>query len=211
MLYTINSEIKINWFLLKIIFLLFLFLSIKGQINHLSAAGDESSQKEVLEYPATPKGVVEALLKAGFDVVSIKELVDMNGDVKERSQYFDEFHPVGHDCLPIVLDFKVLKLQQDSHEAKIKVKYEYIGYQCAESLHIKDKSTKEVIYRLSKKANLWKIYFPTNPPHISINTAIRLFKYQMEFKTKTSSKLINKKIKRNIDILKKYKKDHNLN
>jgi hypothetical protein len=144
---------------------------------------------------------VEAFVRAGFDVATTGKMLNI-GDVEEQFQYYKEHYPSGYDCFPIALSYKITKLKEDTNEARVKVAYEYIGDICAEVLHMDKKTKKEVIYRLDKSKKIWKIYFPTEPPYISVKTAIKLSEDLIKVHPK-----LKKKIERNISIFKKYYKE----
>ena len=160
-----------------------------------------------MTYPDTPEGVVEAYVKAVFDMIEVEKLAD--GNVEGRTKYYAQevlHDPTpGYDCLPISLGYEIKKSKVDGNKATVAVVYEdmgeNIGDLCCESLEKRKKFKDEVIFHLVKEKGLWKIRSP-DPMYISVNTAIRLSEYCMKNYPERKEK-----IKKTLSILKKYLKN----
>ena len=162
-------------------------------------ASAEQSEKELSSYPATPKGVVQAFLKAGYDVRSVKELGDY-GDVEARQKYFLSPHRGSFDCNTVVLGHRIAEVREDANKATVRVIYGGIGALCgAGHPFVLTKKNEEVKYILDKEDGLWKIRGPHHPPFISVRTAIEVSEYHMTIYPER-----NKALSKNIAILKQY-------
>jgi hypothetical protein len=149
---------------------------VADQVKILSQNQPPAS-KHLPPYPPTPEGVVQAFVKAGFDIKSIRELRE-TGDVDERLQYYAETYSPGYDCYDITLGYQIATIWEEATEAKVKVTYRNIGLICPQSLDLTTEKKEEITYRLIKTHELWRIGFPYGPPHISVATGIRLAEEQ---------------------------------
>jgi len=200
-----NIELKGRalFFSFRIVVLFLLLFQLP--LGHLSYA--DAQTKEIMTYPDTPEGVVEAYVKAVFDMIEVEKLAD--GNVEGRTKYYaqEALHDPtpGYDCLPIALGYQIKKSKVDDNKSTVEVVYddmgEDIGDLCGESLEKRKKFKHEVIFHLVKEKGLWKIRSP-DPMCISVNTAIRLSEYLMKNHPERKEK-----IKKTISILKKYLKN----
>jgi len=180
-----------------------LLLLAHGWIGLAVDAAGEEPQKATTAYPDTPEGVVEAYLKTVFQPATVKELSE-SGDVDEKFRYFEKRSSPGYDCFYIALGYKVSKLRQDEKNAKIAVTYDDVGSACGDGLDSRNRAPHKVIYHVAKKRGLWKIIAPYGPPHVSVKTAIQVYKRLMEVFPERRETL-----QTNIDSLKPYLKTLN--
>ncbi len=179
------------------VFIFVWLLSLQLLGNQTPGANTEPKAKSLSGYPATPEGVVEAFVQVDFDGIG-NEVI---GDIKKRLQYTTWDSWAGSDTFPISLKYKIIKLQENSEKAKIKVVHEYLGDVGIEFLEV-ERKPEEIMYYLKKEKDIWKITFPEHAPYISVKTAIRLLEWGIESYKKDAGRV--DKIKKHIITLKKY-------
>lgn len=177
---------------------LFLPLSMLSARLDTHAQESRASDACLAPYPGLPETVVEAFCKVDYDGIADEDI----GDVRKRLRYTtSEVYP-GYDCVPIALGYKVMKHTEEANEASVKVAYRTIGHLCGyESLRIEE-SDDEVTYRLQKREDLWKIYHPILPPHISIETAVKILNKALTRSISKRDPTIRHSIEKNIATLK---------
>jgi hypothetical protein len=165
--------------------------------NQVSEA--EIKEKNIINYPSTPEGVIEAFVRLDFDGTA-DELI---GDMRKKLRFVTWEIPYGSDISYIISEYRIEKFREDSREATAKVTYTVIGTLGGfEDLEMEKRDKKVIFYDLLKQKGLWKISSPAHPPYISVKTAIKILEFGMTYYKDDSEK--KGKIKRNIDILKKY-------
>jgi len=149
-----------------------------GHYDIVEILGGKRADRDMAGYPHTPEGVVEAYVKAGFDVASVRQLFG-SYEVKEQKRYVLDYFCPGWDCVDIVSGYKVTRNSEDQHVATVKVVYDGIGGVCGQFVSVGEKTEKTVIYDLIRHENFWKIRAPIEPPRISVKSAIELLDESM--------------------------------
>ena len=149
-----------------------------GHYEIVEILGGKRADRDMTGYPHTPEGVVEAYVKAGFDVASVRQLFG-SYEVKEQMRYVLDYFCPGWDCVHIVSGYKVTKTSEDQHVATVKVVYDGIGGVCGQFVSMGEKTERPVMYDLEKHEGFWKIRAPLEGPRISVKSAIELLKYSM--------------------------------
>jgi len=182
-------------------FILFVLLALgfllPGVGLHVCNAYSEQKVEKQDNYPATPEGVVEAYVKAGFEGTGVEEI----GDVQKRLQYTIWKTWPGSDSNDISLKYKIAKIRENEKEATVKVSHECLGWVAFDLIEI-ERKTEEIEYKLVKEKGFWRIAFPDHARYISVKTAIKMLEWGIEFYKKDTERV--KKMRNNIAILKTY-------
>ena len=149
------------------------------------------------EYPTTPEGVVEAYIKTGFDGTGHEAI----GDIKKQLQYTTWDIWPGSDGDYVSIRYRISKIAENDREATVKVIYECLGWVALDMMNI-ESGTEEIEYKLVKEKGFWRISFPGGYPQISVRTAIKVLEWGIETYKKDTERV--KKMKKNIEILRKY-------
>jgi len=153
--------------------------------NQVSEA--EIKEKNIINYPSTPEGVVEAFCKEDFIGTGAGL-----GDWIKIQQYTTWPDAPGWDESILVRSFKVTKIRENPNVAEVKVEYKSIGRLYSDEIgpvFQRVKSNEVVIYKLIKKGGQWKIESPQLNPHVGAETKIKLLKETITPQVKDPKKI----------------------
>jgi len=132
-------------------------------------------------YPVTPEAVVKC-----FCVADSEGLALSAGGSDGIFRYTTWKDTPGWDHATIIQNFKIISVQQSDVSAQVGVSYRKIGTlesgASHSELHLQE-ADERISIRLVKAGGQWKISKPMLPPHISLDTAIKLLEAEVPLKT----------------------------
>ena len=155
-----------------------------GHYEIVEILGGSRGDRDMTGYPNTPKGVVEAYVKTGF-----QGRLSGSNEVKEQMRYIWDYFCPGWDCVDVVSGYRVTRISESGYEAKIRVVYDQIGAICGQDVLAGEKTKMPVTYDVEKHEGFWRIRAPIEPPRISAKSAIELLEQSL-----TDEVELNKKI-----------------
>ncbi len=143
-----------------------LILSLLLISNVYASASNFNLEK----YPSTPEGVVYSYCKMDADGAGLE--TESWLELQKLTLWEDA---PGWDMSVVIKKFNIKKISESQDRAEVKVEYDLVGILKQNGrFHLDtEKISETFIFKLIKKENVWKIESPQEPPHISIDTAIK--------------------------------------
>lgn len=128
-----------------------------------------SACSSLVVYQSAPKDIVTKYCEADF-VGANTHTESWKLRIQPLTTWVDA---PGWDYLVVVGNFTVGEMKSSKNQAEVIVEYEIIGKLNGHNFYQK-KVMERIVYKLANKSTGWKINEPQPPPHVSINTALRL-------------------------------------